>query len=211
MSQSTHMRSMPKQERGERRMQRLLDAAEQIFAERGYKAATTNEIAARAQTSIGTLYRFFPNKEAIVQHLGERYVRELHVLREQMFQPEVATLPLAQMIDRLVDPIIDLKSTHPGLVSLFIGPHAALHIPPEFQTLQHESILQMEQLWMKRFPHLDAQSCHLYALIFYQVRQSFLSLAFSSASPTSEHVITELKTNLYRYLQPLDQSNRLSI
>ena len=69
MTQSAHMRSEPKQERGEQRMQRLLDAAEQIFVERGYKAATTNEIAARAQTSSGTLYRFFLNKEAIVQHL----------------------------------------------------------------------------------------------------------------------------------------------
>jgi AcrR family transcriptional regulator len=206
MSQSTSMRSMPRQQRGERRMQRLLDAAEQIFAERGYTAATTNEIAARAQTSIGTLYRFFPNKEAIIEHLGERYARELHVLREYMFQPEAVTLPLAQLIDRLVDPIVDLKTSHYGLLSLFSGPNAALHIPPEFQTLVGESVSHIEQLWSKRFPRLDAEDCHLYALIFSQIRQAFLALAFSSPPSMQARIIAELKSNLYRYLQPLDET-----
>lgn len=204
MTQPAHMRSMPKQERGERRMQRLLDAAEQTFAERGYQAATTNEIAARAQTSIGTLYRFFPNKEAIVQHLGERYVQELHVLHEKMFQPDVAMLPLAEMIDRLVDPIVELKATHPGLVSLFIGPQAALQVPAEFQTIQDESVRRLEKLWMRRFPHLNAEMCHLYAMIFFQIRLAFLSLAFSFTVPSQEQIVKELKTNLFRYLEPLD-------
>jgi AcrR family transcriptional regulator len=195
---------MPKQERGERRMQRLLDAAEQTFAELGYKAATTNEIAARAQTSIGTLYRFFPNKEAIVQHLGERYIQEVHALHEKMFQPEVATMPLAEMIDRLVDPIVELKSAHPGLVSLFIGPHAALQIPAEIQILLDESALHIEKLWMRRFPHLNAETCHLYAVISFQIRQTFLSLAFSSPTLSQEQIIKELKTNLFRYLEPIE-------
>ncbi len=205
MTQSAHMRSVPKQERGERRMQRLLDAAEQTFVERGYEAATTNEIAARAQTSIGTLYRFFPNKEAIVQHLSERYVQELHVLRKKMFQLEAATMPLADLIDHLVDPIVELKSTHPGLVSLFIGPNAALPLPAEFQVLQDESVQHLEKLWMRRFPHLSAETCHLYALIFFQIRLAFLSLAFSSATPSQEQIIEELKTNLFRYFEPAYQ------
>jgi AcrR family transcriptional regulator len=204
MTQSDYMRSMPKQERGERRMQRLLDAAEQIFAERGYKAATTNEIAARAQTSIGTLYRFFPNKEAIVQHLIERYIQELHAVYEKMFQVDVVTMSLAEMIDHLIDPFVELKSAHPGLVSLFVGPHAALQIPAEFQKLLDESVLRIEKLWMRRFPHLDQETCHLYAVIFFQIRQALLSLAFSSATPAQEQVIKEMKTNLFRYLEPID-------
>lgn len=204
MTQPAYMRSLPKQERGERRMQRLLDAAEQIFAEVGYKVATTNEIAARAQTSIGTLYRFFPNKEAIVQHLTERYVQELHAIHEKMFQPEIASMPLAEMIDHLVDPIIELKSAHPGLVSLFIGPHAALQIPADFQELLDESVILIEKLWMKRFPHLNAETCHLYAVIVFQIRQTFLSLAFSSTTLSQEQIIKELKTNLFRYLEPID-------
>jgi AcrR family transcriptional regulator len=205
MPQAVHMRSVPKQERGERRMQRLLDAAERTFAEVGYKTATTNEIAARAQTSIGTLYRFFPNKAAIVQHLMERYVQELHIIHEKMSQPEVVTLPLVEMIDCLIDPLVELKSTHPGLVSLFVGPHAALQLPAEFQQLLDESLLHLETFWAKRFPHLDAESRHLSALVFFQIRQALLALAFSLTSPSQEQVIKEVKTNLFRYLEPMDQ------
>ena len=204
MTHSVYMRGLPKQERGERRMQRLLDAAEQVFAERGFQAATTNEIAARAQTSIGTLYRFFPDKEAIVQYLSERYVQELHVLHEKMFSPDVATMPLAKMIDSLVDPIVELKANHSGLISLFIGPRATLQIPAEFQLLQDESVERIERLFMKRFPHLHEDMYHLYAVIFFQIRMACLSLAFSFASPTQEQIIKELKTNLFRYLEPIE-------
>lgn len=209
MIQSTQMRGMPKQERGERRMQRILDAAEQLFAEHGYQAATTNDIAARAQTSIGTLYRFFPNKEAIVQYLSERYAQEVYALHEKMFCDEMATMPLMEMINRLVDPIVELKSVHPGLISLFIGPRAALQMPAEFQILQDGSVQHLETLWMRRFPHLSEEMCHLYAVIFFQIRQAFLSLAFSSASPTQDQIITELKTNLFCYLEPIDRHDAM--
>jgi AcrR family transcriptional regulator len=209
MSQPAQMRSSPKQERGERRVQRILAAAEQLFAERGYEATTTNEIAIRAETSIGTLYRFFPNKESIVRLLGERYAQEMHTLREKMFCPEMATMPLVNMIDRLVDPIVDLKTKHSGLISVFIGPKAALHLPFEYQALQNESVQLLETLWMKRFSHFTTEMCHLYAIIFFQIRMAFLSLAFSSPPELQEQIIVELKTNLLRYLEPLDRQDTL--
>lgn len=61
----------------------LLDAAAQVFAEHGYAAATTNRIAERAGVSIGSLYQYFPNKDAILHALmdahvdaGERLLKE---------------------------------------------------------------------------------------------------------------------------------------
>ena len=202
------MRSVPKQERGERRIQLILHAAEQLFAELGYKAVTTNEIAARAHTSIGTLYRFFPNKEAIVQHLTEQYMQELHAIHYEMFRPEAVTMPLQDLIDHLVDPIVALKFAHPGLVLLYIDSHVALQAPPEFQQLLDESVMKIEELWTQRFPHLAREMCHLYAVIFFQIRLAFLSLAFMQASAAQEPIITELKNNLFRYLEPIDNKDR---
>jgi AcrR family transcriptional regulator len=54
------MRRAPRRVRGQQRGNIILDAAEQLFAEAGYEAATTNEIAARASTSIGSLYQSAP-------------------------------------------------------------------------------------------------------------------------------------------------------
>jgi AcrR family transcriptional regulator len=57
-------------------VQAVLQAAAQVFERHGYAAGTTNRIAERAGVSIGTLYQYFPNKDAILvalvhQHLAE--------------------------------------------------------------------------------------------------------------------------------------------
>lgn len=82
--QSLHPRKQPKQLRGEVTRQRILTAAAQVFAEYGYAAGTTNRIAERAHVSIGSLYQYYPNKDAILvelvaQHLdaGETALRGL--------------------------------------------------------------------------------------------------------------------------------------
>src|SRR6185369_14096948 len=73
MATEKRLRRAPQQARGQRRVSKILDAADQIFAETGYEEATTNAIAIRANTSIGSLYQFFPNKHAILNALANRY------------------------------------------------------------------------------------------------------------------------------------------
>ena len=67
----------PKRRRGHLRVAAILDAAEQVFAEKGYDAATMTEIAARSKTAIGSLYRFFPNKEVLAQAFLSDYVEKV--------------------------------------------------------------------------------------------------------------------------------------
>ncbi|WP_329456500.1 ScbR family autoregulator-binding transcription factor [Streptomyces sp. NBC_01497] len=69
---------MAQQERGIRSRRSILEAAAGVFGERGYDAASTNEILARAGLTRGALYHHFPSKEAIatalVQAQGEALV-----------------------------------------------------------------------------------------------------------------------------------------
>jgi AcrR family transcriptional regulator len=51
----------------------LLEAASALFAERGYDQTTMTEVAARSGAAIGSLYRFFPTKEALGETLLRRY------------------------------------------------------------------------------------------------------------------------------------------
>jgi AcrR family transcriptional regulator len=64
----------PKRERGRARVEALLEAASIVFGERGYDQATMTEIAARSSTAIGSLYRFFPTKEALGETLLQRFM-----------------------------------------------------------------------------------------------------------------------------------------
>ncbi len=64
------MRRVPRQARSQLKIEAILDAAEAVLAAGDISAFTTNAIAARAGISIGTLYQFFPHKEAIISRSG---------------------------------------------------------------------------------------------------------------------------------------------
>ena len=66
------LRKKPSQARARRTVDFILEAATQILASHGEAALTTNHIAERAGFSIGTLYQYFPNRDAILDTLIER-------------------------------------------------------------------------------------------------------------------------------------------
>jgi AcrR family transcriptional regulator len=70
-------RSNPSQARGKERVRRILSAALGLFAERGLEVVTTNDIAKAAGIPIGSLYRYYPNKEAVIAALANIYTSDL--------------------------------------------------------------------------------------------------------------------------------------
>jgi AcrR family transcriptional regulator len=70
-------RKKPRQERSLVTYDAILEAATRIFGERGYAGATTNEIAALAGVSIGSLYQYFPNKDALIGELQWHHKQEI--------------------------------------------------------------------------------------------------------------------------------------
>jgi AcrR family transcriptional regulator len=79
MASKTHLkaRRTPRQERSRETVEAILEAAAQVFERHGYAAGTTNRIAKRAGVSIGSLYQYFPNKDAIVVELARRHIAEI--------------------------------------------------------------------------------------------------------------------------------------
>jgi AcrR family transcriptional regulator len=67
-------RKVPRQERSRLTVERILVAAAQVFHEAGYSSATTNDIALEAGISVGSLYQYFPNKDAILVALTRRHI-----------------------------------------------------------------------------------------------------------------------------------------
>jgi AcrR family transcriptional regulator len=67
-------RKAAKQERAQLTVEAILEAASQVFESHGYARASTNRIAERAGISIGSLYQYFPNKDAILVALAQRHL-----------------------------------------------------------------------------------------------------------------------------------------
>jgi AcrR family transcriptional regulator len=69
-------RKRPTQARSQRTVDAIVKAAAQVFARRGYAGTTTNHIAERAGVSIGSLYEYFPSKDALLAALMEAHIEE---------------------------------------------------------------------------------------------------------------------------------------
>src|ERR1700748_1363953 len=99
---------VPQRARGKTRVEAILDAATEIFAERGYDAATMTEIAARANTAIGSLYRFFPTKDVLAEALLARYSALVDTALDGV-AARVADLSPTGLADAFVDLMLGLE------------------------------------------------------------------------------------------------------
>lgn len=67
-------RKSPTQERARATVEAILEAAVDLFSSRGYARTSTNHIARRAGVSVGSLYQYFPNKDAVLTELLARHL-----------------------------------------------------------------------------------------------------------------------------------------
>ena len=89
----TNPRKLPRQARSRATVDAVITAAAQVLIEQGYEGATTARVAERAGVSIGSLYQYFPNKEALIAALIERHADEIvTVVQQALDDPAHATL-----------------------------------------------------------------------------------------------------------------------
>lgn len=114
-------RRRPSGAQGERRVAAILDAAEAVFGEAGFEAATTNAIAARAGVSIGSVYQYFPDKTALFDAAADRYRTELHALYEAQLGQVATDESWPALLDRLIDPLVALEVRHARFKAVLCG------------------------------------------------------------------------------------------
>jgi AcrR family transcriptional regulator len=98
-------RKKPQQERSIAMVATLLEAATRVFVKEGYAKATTNRIATAAGVSVGSLYQYFPSKDAIAVELLRRYrdgLVELVGARLAAATPETFTSVVRDLIGELL-------------------------------------------------------------------------------------------------------------
>jgi AcrR family transcriptional regulator len=102
---SSHNRKplQPQREVGRQRVADLLEAAASVIQERGFEAATMAEIAARADAKVGSLYRFFPSKDAVAEALMTHYADVLTAEYDAIRARAAVAAP-----EELADILIDL-------------------------------------------------------------------------------------------------------
>jgi AcrR family transcriptional regulator len=204
------LRRAPKPGRGQQRVDRILDAAAEEFAEVGYERATTNAIARRAQTSVGSLYQFFPNKEAVLAALTDRYLGAMRAMHDRVLSDDATQLPMMEFYDRLVESIAAFQQEQPGFRNLFYGSVANPDLAKAAARLHQECVSRAEKAITARFPTLPQEQRQLYAAINVEVIKALIPLAAQRDEPGRERVLAEIKKLLLRYMNGAEEEARQS-
>lgn len=93
-------RKQPRQARSRDTVSTILRAAAQVFAARGYAATTTNHVAARAGVSIGSLYEYFPGKDALLVALADAHIAEGEALLAAVWDEAQHCSEVAEVVRR---------------------------------------------------------------------------------------------------------------
>ncbi|MEU8682330.1 TetR/AcrR family transcriptional regulator [Streptomyces sp. NPDC048611] len=112
-------RKQPRQARAEHTRQRILAAAAHVFAEYGHAAGTTNRIAEQARISIGSLYQYYPNKDAILVELMTRHL-DAGMTALSRGDDDTAPSSLEDGIRRYVRRTIDNHQDDPHLLRVML-------------------------------------------------------------------------------------------
>ena len=92
----------PRQQRSAATLDRIVKAAEDLFAERGFEAATVDDIVARAGSSKGSFYSRFADKQALLAYLGGECLARAKATWAELLDPErTAGQPLDKVLEEL--------------------------------------------------------------------------------------------------------------
>lgn len=110
----TNPRKHASQQRSRATVDALIEATARILVRDGFEGASTNRIAEKAGVSVGSLYQYFPSKEALVAAVIDRHHQEtMRVVRETL--AEVAALPMEQAVRKLVAAAVEAHRIDPRL------------------------------------------------------------------------------------------------
>ncbi|WP_328469390.1 TetR/AcrR family transcriptional regulator [Actinoplanes sp. NBC_00393] len=193
-----------RQARGERRIAEILDAAAGVFAQVGYERATTNAIAATAGISPGSLYQFFPNKTALAQALADRFVAEMGIAHRAAFDGDLAALPLDELLDRVVDPILAFNVDNPGFKALFARPDMPPDLAAAAGPIQGALLGRIEAILATRAPEQPDADRVRSARVLVQIFQAMVPLVVAAPEEERPALAVELKRVLGGYLRTVE-------
>ncbi len=196
-------RREPSQARGRERVRALLDATGELLEEVGYDALTTKAIAERADTSIGSFYQFFPNRDAAVAQLVNDYrarIRAyLHSAVRTQFKDTQQGIT-SDWVGSVVDGLSALYESFPGFAGLGSGAIQDGPLRPHAEQLRAELLASLEVLLGEAFPRVDADRRHRCLVMVVATARSVLSNCATFDDATADMLREELKHMLALYM-----------
>jgi AcrR family transcriptional regulator len=186
----------PKRRRGMLRVASLMKAATAVIAERGFEAATMAEIAARAGAQIGSLYRFFPNKEVLAEALIHRF-GELMDGAYGKIEGRAPSSSVNELADSLVDMLVGLHDETRAIIALL---EARSEFSVKRAELRKAALRRIAHILMLRSPQLRRKTAEDIAVVLLYNMKTMREVTFGEGIASSPGAPAELRDMNRLYL-----------
>ncbi|GAA0355538.1 TetR/AcrR family transcriptional regulator [Bowmanella denitrificans] len=201
MSKPLQPRNLPSQKRSIARQEQILEVAGELLEKLGPAALTTIRIAEEVGISVGTLYHYFPNKEAILHAMGQRWLQQMAntLTQDEHYSPAT----LQEFVELFVNHMHQLYRKQRGLLHLVQGMFAI----PQLMTLdeQHDELVinhvasRLEKLGVP-LPLSERQRI---GRTFHETSHALLLVVVNQSKPRGSKTLEELKRMLHTLAQSL--------
>ncbi len=190
-------RREPIQERSRKRVNLILDITADLVSEAGIDGVKTTEVARRAGIKLASLYRYFPNKTAILKSLAERQLERMHPRLKDFLD----NFDLNDGLDQLIDAYAEFYRKEPGYAKLWSGIQAM----PELQELDMVDLEQNTQAILSRakqaFPNQPEQELRAVAMVITRCIGAILRLNLAVDEELSKNMLKEIKHMVHLYIK----------
>lgn len=191
------LRRTPVQQRRADRLARILDACAELLDACGYEELSTRDVAARAGVPIGSVYRFFGNKRALVEALGHRNLDRY----AERVAGRLVPLPAGDWrgaVDVMLDEYLAMKRTVPGFALIDFGVQLPVGAPvagPNDEVA--DRLVRLFAVHQGREPDARLRRAVLVAV---EAADALLQLAFRVSGTGDEGIVGETRLLLRAYL-----------
>ena len=195
-------KNKPRQKRAIETYERVLDVAARLLEEEGVERISTNLIAEKADVTPPTLYRYFPNKYAVLRALGDRLMQEQNEIFER-FLTNAGDNIEAQIEGTYENLMETLRVTeqHPGGLSIM----RALRAVPTLQQVRLASHHEVTDAWVEHlstlFPNIPKAELWIKARLTVDIGYAAIEMAMEEEDISSEIVLGEAANAINAYWQ----------
>ena len=205
--ESSPPRRAPVQLRSQQTVQRVLDAASALLQRVSLEEITTTRIAEEAGLSIGALYRFFPDKQSIIDAIAVRHVEQF----KASVEPKLLKIAVreavgmkfdpAVLLDAVIDAYVVYLDAHPDFRTISFGRHISAATKEREASPQVGLPGLLKKFIVRRLGMADSSELDLRLRVVSEAGERLIAYAYEqSTREERDRVIAEMKRMLARYL-----------
>ena len=186
-------RRAPKQDRSKRRAQQIMDTTAVLLDQVGFDELTTILIAKELGISVGSLYHYFPNKQAILRAIAQSWLKDWDEAMQSLTSLPVESMTIKEVCSAIQETLFEVYKRQKGILPLV----HAMYAVPELRDLdlQHDKLVvsALSSLFKRMTIAAGQRDLPRIAGLFLEITHELLVRAIRQKGKTAERTLADLQ------------------